>query len=232
MKRIAIFSALCLLSAAPLLRAQDAAAVAAAASRQEAQENYNQLKGYVDDLLKSQKDMDFRIQALSKDIADLRIETSKPTGNYASQEEVQALKKAIEEIDKKREQDKELILKEIEKIGKAVTAGGPAIPSSTEGRGHKRSRPTPTDSTSIPDRATPPSGNSPSGDEGDQTGFYYIVKSGDTLGLIAQAYREQGIKVSSSQIARANPNVNPAKLYVGTKIFIPAPKGSTLRPTK
>ncbi len=55
--------------------------------------------------------------------------------------------------------------------------------------------------------------------------FITRSKKDDTLSLIAQAYREQqGIKVTTKQIADANPNVNPAKLHVGMKIFIPAPK--------
>jgi LysM repeat protein len=40
---------------------------------------------------------------------------------------------------------------------------------------------------------------------------------------LAKAYRDQGIKVTSEQILKANPGLNPNTLKVGQKIFIPAP---------
>ncbi|MDB6021739.1 MAG: LysM protein [Pedosphaera sp.] len=209
MKRF--FAILCLFTAAPLLPAQDGTGNAAAiASRQEAEENYNTLKGHVDDLIAAQTDLQKRLQSLTKEINELRQEMSKPAGNYASQEDLKALTQAIQEIDKKREADKELILKEMEKLGNAVSA------------------PTPSRGSSKPPAANTGSSTA----NADQTGFYYVIRKDDSLSLIAQAYREQGIKVSTHQIQDANPNVNPAKLIVGTKIFIPAPKGSVLKNPK
>lgn len=212
MKRI--FAVACLITLAPLLRAQDGDNSAAAiASRQEAKENYETLKGHVDDLLAAQKDMNLRLQALSKEIAELRIQMNKPTGNYASAEDLKALSQAVQEIDKKREADKELILKEMERLGKTISA-----------------TPTPIAHESSHDRPKQSGDTGTSTPNADQTGFYYIVKKDDYLSLIAQAYREQGIKVTTQQIIDANPNLNPKKLIVGTKIFIPAPKGSILKP--
>ncbi|HZV34477.1 MAG TPA: LysM peptidoglycan-binding domain-containing protein [Verrucomicrobiae bacterium] len=216
MKRFVCLSALGLLCFAPLLRAQDATTAAAAATRQEAEENYNNLKGHVDDLIAAQESLEKRIQMLEKDIADLRLEMSKPSANYASQDELKELAKAVQEIDKKREADKELILKEIEKLAKVVSAPPPTHIREKPPKAHHSE--SGTEGNSAPPITS---------DGGDQTGFYYEIKSGDTFSLIAQAYREQGIKVYAHQIAEANPNVNPAKLLVGTKIFIPAPKGSS-----
>ena len=208
MKRFCRFSVLCLLSAAPLLRGQDAPSSApstasAIASRQEAEENYNSLKGHVEDLLAAQADRDKQLQSLRKEIEDLRQQTSKPTGNYASAEEVKQLAEAVRELDKKREADKELILKEMQNLGTAVLK-----PAS-----HTSTKPPVSDATS----ATPTV-------NADQNGYYYVIKKDDTISLIAQAYHAQGVKVTTKQITDANPNVNPAKLHVGTKLFIPAPK--------
>lgn len=211
MKRI--FAVACLLAIAPLLPAQDAPSSAAAiASKQEAEENYNTLKGHVDDLIAAQKDFNLRLQALAKEVAELRIQMNKPTGNYASAEDLKALTQAVQEIDKKREADKDLILKEMEKLGKTMSA----TPTPMSHESHERSKPPADSGTSTPNA--------------DQTGFYYVIKKDDYLSLIAQAYREQGIKVTTQQIVDANPNLNPKKLIVGTKIFIPAPKGSVLKP--
>ncbi len=205
MKRICFFSAVCLLSLTPLSRAQDPSNAAAIASRQEAEENYNTLKGHVEDMLAAQADQAKQIQSLRKEIEDLRLEMNKPSGNYATTDDLKQLANTVQEMDKKREADKDLILKEMEKLGQAVSA---PIPRPSQ-------RTVPVDPVSNP-------GNPP----GDQSGFYYTIQRNDSLSLIAQAYREQqGLKVTSKQIADANPNVNPAKLKVGTKIFIPAPKG-------
>ena len=47
------------------------------------------------------------------------------------------------------------------------------------------------------------------------------MKEGDNLGLIIKAYRDQGVKVTASQIKKANPKMNPDVLIPGKKIFIP-----------
>jgi LysM repeat protein len=54
-----------------------------------------------------------------------------------------------------------------------------------------------------------------------QKGYDYVVKPGDTLALIAQAYRDQGVKVTRAQIRAANPKINFDVLLPGKKIFIP-----------
>jgi len=51
----------------------------------------------------------------------------------------------------------------------------------------------------------------------------YKVAAGDTLSIIAKAYRDQGIKVTSETDFKANPGLDPKSLKVGQKIFIPAP---------
>ena len=54
-------------------------------------------------------------------------------------------------------------------------------------------------------------------------GYEYEVKAGDTLSLIVQAYRKQGVKVTSALVIKANPGLNPNRLFTGKKIFIPDP---------
>jgi len=183
-----------------MLRAQDATTAAAVATRQEAEENYNTLKGHVDDLIAAQEAQAKQIQALRKEIEELRLQLSKPSSNYASAEALKQLAEAVAEMEKKREADKDLILKEIK------AAAEPAAHAGTK----------------------PPTGDHPAppGPAAEQNGFYYTIKKDDSISIIAQGYRDQGIKVSSKEIADANPNVNPAKLKVGTRLFIPAGKSS------
>lgn len=50
------------------------------------------------------------------------------------------------------------------------------------------------------------------------SGGSYTIKSGDTLGRIAAAY-----KISLSELLAANPGVDPRRLRIGQQINIPAP---------
>ena len=197
-----------MLCATAALRAQTPA------TSQEVEEDLKRLKAVVDDLHDAQDAQSKTISALRKEVSDLREQASKPTGNYASQEDLKRLADAVEEIDKKRQADKELILKKLSDLGKTLTAT-PVPPPHRE----KPSKSAATESTS--------GGNEPttsSGAHDNETGYEYVVKSGDTFSVIAQAYREKGVKVTSEQIAKANPKVNPGKLRVGQKLWIPESK--------
>ena len=59
---------------------------------------------------------------------------------------------------------------------------------------------------------------------GAEKGYDYVIQKGDTLSIIALAYREKGIKITSEQILKANPGLKPNSLRVGQKVFIPAPQ--------
>ncbi len=214
MKRVFV-AALCLACAASpaLLRAQESTPPAPPApaavdgmSAQEIQENFKSLNGKIQDMMDAREAQGKRLQDLAHEISDLRDQVSKPAGNFATADDLKRLTDAIEEIDKKREADKELILKQLEKLGKAV--GAPTT--------HIKSTPPPADPGTAPKSG------------GDEPGYTYQIKSGDTLLLISQAYKEQGIKVSVSDILNANPGLNPKKLYIGQKINIPA-KGAVAK---
>ena len=202
MKRFSIFLIACLLLITPAVRGQDAAAAAAKAERDAAEERYKRLNSAVDDLLAAHTEQQKRIAALAKEVESLREQQSRPRASYASEEDLRRLAEKIQEIDKKRADDKELILKEIGKLGNKFSATpGPA-------------RPKPSVADTTP--STSP--------EKSDKGYEYVIKSGDSLSAIAKAYREQGIKVTVDQILKANPKLEPTKLRVGQKIWIPAPE--------
>jgi LysM repeat protein len=56
-----------------------------------------------------------------------------------------------------------------------------------------------------------------------QKGYYHVVESGETLSMICQAYRDNGVKVSLSQVRKANGLTSKSVLKAGQKIFIPKP---------
>jgi LysM repeat protein len=178
-----------------LARAQDAAT----------QQLLDKLSGQIQDLQEAQAQETKRLAALEKQIADLGDKMSQPAANnYASADDLKALAAQVQEIDKKRQDDKDLILKNLEQLGK-VSAG--------ESRSHKSSATT--TSTSVDNSTTTP--GIP------ESGHYYLIKAGDTLGAIAKAYRDQKVKVTTSQILKANPGLDANKLIAGQKIFIPDP---------
>ena len=165
------------------------------------QQQLDQLRGKLQDIVEAQDAQGKRLDELSKRISDLADKVNTPAVNTsASADDLKALADSVKEIDKKRQSDRELILKQIEKLGN-VTAG--------TGSSHSH---------------TPPPSNPPE-DSGaaaiPQTGHYYIVKDGDYLSTIAKAYRDQGVKVTVNQILKANPGLDANKLYTGKKIFIP-----------
>jgi LysM repeat protein len=54
-------------------------------------------------------------------------------------------------------------------------------------------------------------------------GYMYVVKSHETLSLIVDAYRDQGVKVTVTEVRKANGLTSKSVLHVGQKLFIPKP---------
>jgi LysM repeat protein len=176
--------------------------VAAARAQDDAtQQQINKLNGQVQDALDAQAVQAKRIEALEKEIGELR---DKSGGSSVAQGDLQKLADQVQELAKKQQADNDLILKEIGKLGKV--SGGSAA---------SRKSP-PTVSTTGADNPAS-AGTSP------QKGYDYTIQRGDTLLAIAKAYHDQGIKVTTEQILKANPGLDPKNLIVGKKIFIPAP---------
>jgi LysM repeat protein len=165
------------------------------------QQQIDQLRGQLQDLIEAQSLQAKRLAVLEKEITELRDKSSGGAG--ASQEDLQKLADQVQEIDKKRQEDRALILKEIEKLGKI-------------GSGSGSGRKPPVVSTTTVENPTATGG-------GPQKGYEYKIAPGDTFSIIAKAYSDQGIKVTAMQIQKANPGVDPKNLKVGQKIFIPAP---------
>jgi septal ring factor EnvC (AmiA/AmiB activator) len=167
------------------------------------QQQIDKLSGQIQDLLEAQAQMAKRIEAQAKEINELRDKVNAPkTEDYANAGDVKSLAEKIAEVDRKRQKDNESISRQIENLGKVV-AGAPV-----------RNRTPVVTPKNTEDTATP---------DVPQKGYYYTVQNGDSWGAIAKAYREQGVKITTAQLIKANPKVNPDVLIVGKKIFIPDP---------
>lgn len=178
--------------------------IAGAARAQEdpTQQQIDKLSGQIQDLLSVEDLQRKRIDALEKQVRDLQDKLNQPgANNFASADDLKKLADQVQEVDKKRQADNEQILKELEKLDKALNVA-------SSGR---HSEPAAS------------SDNTPA-TSGAQKGYYYEIKSGDTPSAIAKAYRDQlHIKITAEDIMKANPGLDPTKLKIGQKIFIPQP---------
>ena len=166
-------------------------------------ERLNKVEGYVQDLLAAREAQDKRMAALEKEIADLRDKMTQPAANnYASADDLQKLARQVQELADKQQKDNDQIVKTLEKLSKIGSTSTPIH------------RPPPSVTTPPTDSPTPAGGA--------QKGFYYEIKSGNTLSAIAKEYSDEGHKVTVKQILDANPGLDEKKLVVGKKIFIPA----------
>jgi LysM repeat protein len=194
MKRISYWLAAMALCGTPVMRAQDAAT----------EERLNKLSGQIESVIETQQELGKRMAGLAKEVESLREQIGKPTGNYASQQDVEILKEKVKEVDRKRMEDAEKVRTELLGIRNGLL---------------KTSGPTPSGKKKAATLAQDPLVS----DKPEQ-GFEHVVQSGDTLSTIAQAYKEKNVKVSVEQIKKANPGLVETKMKVGQKIWIPAPK--------
>jgi len=193
MKRILLSVIISILFLPPAASAQDAAV----------EERLTKLTGQIEDLLAAKVEQDKRIVTLARELETLRDQSGRG-GAYASAEDLRKLAEKLQEIDRKRQEDNERILREIEKLAK--------LPPAT--------RPSPR----PPKQENNPPEKAPGAGAVVEKGIEHVIQSGDRLETIAHAYsKEKGIKVTVDQILKANPGLKPERLMVGQKVFIPLP---------
>jgi regulator of replication initiation timing len=83
--------------------------------------------------------------------------------------------------------------------------------------------PPPDAAPSAPTASTPDDNDSIPPPPKPQKGYYHVVASGETLKLICEAYRENGVNVSVTAIRKANGLTDKSALKAGQKLFIPKP---------
>ncbi len=187
------------------LFAQDAPSAA------EQEEKIKRLSSDVETLLAANVELQKKISALSDEIGRIHETQSKAPDNSAAEsvhDDLRKLAEKIQEVDKKRIADKEVVvekLEEIEKLIKKVAGGGS------------------TKSTSKPRETSPTTGATP------ENVAEYTIQDGDALSKIVvqvnAQFKSEGKKpITQKQLLEANPGLNPDKLRVGQKIFIPLPE--------
>jgi len=170
------------------------------------QQQLDELRGHYQDAQEALQRQAQQITALEKQISELRekVSTPAPVTDSASNADLKKLAEQVQEIERKRSEDHDYVVKQLDNLSKI--AAQPVTPPP------RRNATPPKTATDDPGSASVPT-----------KGYEYEVKSGDNLGLIVKAYRAQGVKVTKDQIIKANPKINPDVLIPGKKIFIPDP---------
>jgi septal ring factor EnvC (AmiA/AmiB activator) len=167
-------------------------------------EKIKRLTGHVQDLQDDSANLKRQIEALVKENQALREQLqSQPKTAAASPDDLRDLARKVQEVEDKRKADRELILKEINDLGRVIA---------NQARNNTRS---PRDTAAETPRAD---SNLPS------QALEHTISPGDTLLAISLAYsKETGKKITTDLILKANPGLKPERLIVGRKILIPVP---------
>ena len=179
--------------------AQDQAEAAAAiAARQDADDRYQRLSASVQELQAANAGLQKKLSGLIEELHKMREEASRNGANYATHEDLNRLAEKLREVDQKREADNRRILDALEKLAKTPLPAVPAANGENGSSGKQKSEPRQT-----------------------EKGYWYEIKREDKLSMIVQECRKQGVNVTLQQVKDANPDVNPKRLLVGQRIWIP-----------
>lgn len=202
------------------------------AARQELEEEARIIKSDIVALQQRQDVLEKRVQQLSEQVLQLRNEAaalrsslSQAGGDKASREDLKHALEKIQEVDRKRAEDRELILREIKELSRlpapAPSHAARSAPVEEHPRavrqGERASRP-PAEPAPRPEKPA----------DGEMTGEVYVhtVEPGQTLDEIILAYNKAyGMKVKRADVLRANPRLkDPKKLLASQKLNIPVVK--------
>jgi cell division protein FtsB len=185
-----------------------ASTAAAIAAKEDAEERYKRLAADLQAVQSDNEALHAKITALEEEIQTLRAAQARPADNSAIEDQLKRLAQTIQEVDNKRQNDKEVISEEIRKSIGGLEQSLRSAPAPAHASGPKPS--------AVPD--------SPASDKG----YSYTIQEGDTLAAVVNAYnadfKGKGMKtITLKQAKEANPNVDWNRLRVGQKIVIPRP---------
>jgi len=190
----------------PPTQAADRDEAAAIAARQNAEERYNRLSANLEDLMAAHVKLRQHLTTLAGELQAMREELARTANQtaakYVTHQDFKRVVEKIQDLDRKREEDKKLILEELRKLATAPVPLPPPEP---------------------PKKAEPPPSAEASPLPATAKGYEYVIGERETLGAIVAAYRKKGVMVTVEQVLQANPGLKPKAMRIGQKIFIPAP---------
>jgi ABC-type Na+ efflux pump permease subunit len=146
------------------------------------------------DLLQSESQkMRSQVESMGAEVLKLREE------NLALRQEIADFRKALDESNVARAEERKALLAEVAKLiapGSKQTSTMAAGPSGHSGE-------------PAPEKPVT------------EKGFYHVVEQGQTLSMIAKAFRDQGVQVTVEDIQKANSLGPKSIIRPGQKLFIP-----------
>ena len=184
------------LGAACLLAPTSTLAQGASLDTRALREDYRRLQSQLADLLEAHNALKIELSKLLNEVRQLRTKTATKDPAAVTRADLEGLAKSIREVDRKRIQDKDLILKEMQALLRSTPTGAKsptAPPHSEKGFDHTV--------------------------EAGQTISAIIAAYNTKL-------KSQGVKkrITLKSVLNANPNLNPRTMRIGQSLFIPDPR--------
>jgi cell division protein FtsB len=188
--------------------ATPAVIAATVAEQQGVDEKFKQLAADIDTLRAANQLLQEKVTALTQELQQVHAEQARQAAGAVSRDDLKRLALQIEEVDKKRMEDKEAISLAISNTTARL------LPLLTN----------PVDSAPKPAVRGP----APPAPTAAADGFSYTIKDGHRPTAIVKAYnddfRSKGMKtITLQQVIDANPGVDWKHLRIGQKIVIPRP---------
>lgn len=194
MKRLLLLTSflatVCLLETSPAMAKEpslDARAI---------REDYRRLQSQLEDLLMAHNALKSEVSKLRGEVRLLRAKTAAKDPSTATRADLEGLAKSIREVDRKRVQDKELILKEMKALLRTGSSGVTTTkPSSSSQKSFEHT---------VQKNET----------------ISAIIAAYNT-DLKSQGARK---RITLKSVLDANPKLNPQTMQIGQIIFIPDPR--------
>ena len=194
MKRFLLFASF--LGTTCLLEPTSALAQGSSLDTRALREDCRRLQSQLADLLEAHNALKSELSKFRSEVRQLRAQTATKDSAAVTRADLEGLAKSIREVDRKRIQDKDLILKEMQALLRSTPTGAKpptAPPHSEKGFGHTV--------------------------EAGQTISAIIAAYNTKL-------KSQGVKkrITLKSVLDANPNLNPRTMRIGQSLFIPDPR--------
>lgn len=159
-------------------------------------EDYRRLHSQLEDLLMAHNSLKSELSKLQVEMRLLRAKTATKDSATATRDDLEGLAKSIREVDRKRVQDKDLILKEMKALLRSNSSAG---------------------------RVTK---NSPNPKKSFEHEVQKNETISAIIAAYNTDLKNQGAKnrVTLKSVLDANPNLNPRTMRIGQTLFIPDPR--------
>ncbi len=196
MKRLFMFT---LLTAVYLFQSASSLAQRPSLDTRAIREDYRRLQNQLEDLLVAHNALKTEVSKLRSEVRLLRTKTATKDPTTANRADLEGLAKSIREVDRKRVQDKDLILKEMKALLRSGSIG--------------------TRTTKPPKPPHNPQKGFDHTVQAGETISAVIAAYNDEL-------KSQGAKkrITLKSVLDSNPNLNPRTMRIGQPLFIPDPR--------